>query len=267
MTNGKMYQGKPGEGGPVINAIGSLFEETAEDYAKLFLPGRSAAHFGLMKRMALAAEMVSGMSGNLLDCAAGTGEIAGAVLATGRFRSATIVDLSPRMLEMSMRHILENHARDVTADVEYVNGDIFRFVSEHQDRKYDLVLCLGLIAHTGRAVELLRSLRCFLPEGGAIMLQTTLLDHMGTRILRTLTRRRYSRRHGYDISYYREKDIAGICRETGLRIVEERRFGVGIPFGDRVWPWGSYQAELLFERWAEKHGAEAVFVLKRTEDA
>jgi hypothetical protein len=100
-----------------------------------------------------------------------------------------------------------------------------------------------------------------LMPGGRIILQTTLTDHLGTRIVRALTSRSELARRGYRISWFSQQNISGACDRAGLRILETRRHTVGFPFGDRLWPWANFQIETRLEKWASHHGADAIYLL------
>jgi len=104
-------------------------------------------------------------------------------------------------------------------------------------------------------------LKSMLPPGGRIILQTTLTDHLGTRMLRALTSRRELSKRGYRISWFSERDITVACRNAGLRILETRRTSLGIPFGDRLWPWANFQLERRLQKSASRHGADAIYLL------
>src|SRR6202008_4738452 len=119
--------------------------------------------------------------------------------------------------------------------MEFVHSDVFNF--RPTDSRFDLILCLGLIAHTGRLDILLPHLKSMLTPNGRIILQSTLTDHLGARIVRVLTARREVVRRGYKISWFSQRDISDACDRAGLRILETRRHTVGVPFGDRFWPW------------------------------
>ena len=129
------------------------------------------------------------------------------------------------------------------------------------DLRFDLILCLGLIAHTGRLDILLQHLRSMLTPGGRIVLQTTLTDHLGTRIVRALTSRSELARRGYRISWFSQRNISDACDGAGLRILETRRHSVGIPVGDRLWPRANFQIETRLAKWASRHGADAIYLL------
>src|SRR5207249_961362 len=89
-------------------------------------------------------------------------------------------------------------------ELEFIRSDVFNF--KPADSGFDLVLCLGLIAHVGRLDILLSHLKSMLAPGGHIILQTTLTDHVGTRIVRALTARRELAKRGYRISWFSQRE-------------------------------------------------------------
>ena len=145
------------------------------------------------------------------------------------------------------------------AELEFVQSDVFAF--KPSDSRFDLILCLGLIAHTGRLDILLPHLKSMLTPGGRIILQATLTDHLGTRIVRALTSRSEVARRGYRISWFSQRNISDACDRAGLRILETRRHSLAVPFGDRLWRWANFQLETRLEKWASRHGADAIYLL------
>ena len=236
--------------------VAAYFDKLPETHKRQFEERASGANFNFQQRLRLACELGGASSGRLLDCAAGTGEITCALLKSGRFNHATVVDVSPGMLQ-SAKDLLTSQIKN--AELAFVQSDVFNF--KPFDSHFDLILCLGLIAHTGRLEILLRHLRSMLTAGGRIILQTTLTDHLGTRIVRALTSRSELARRGYRISWFSQQDISGACDRAGLRILETRRHSFGVPFGDRLWPWANFQLETQLENWASRHGTDAIYLL------
>ncbi|PYJ11550.1 MAG: hypothetical protein DME93_09720 [Verrucomicrobia bacterium] len=234
--------------------VAAYFDKHAETHKRQFVGSGSGASFYFQTRLKLACELAGASTGRLLDCAAGSGEITCALLESGRFPHATIVDISPAMLQ-SAKELLTSQITN--AELEFIKSDVFTF--RPSDSNFDLILCLGLIAHVGRLDVLLAHLKSMLTPSGRIMLQTTLSDHAGTRIVRALTTRRELAKRGYRISWF--CDIADACRGAGLRIVEMRRHSLGIPFGDRFWPWANFQLETRLRNWSCRHGADAIYLL------
>jgi len=243
-------------GNEMRDPVATYFDKHAETHKRQFVGSGSGASFYFQTRLKLACELAGASAGRLLDCAAGSGEITCALLKSGRFPHATIVDISPAMLQ-SARELLSSQVTNV--ELEFVHSDIFNF--KPSDSGFDLILCLGLIAHVGRLDVLLAHLKSMLMPSGRIILQTTLTDHAGTRIVRALTTPRELVQRGYRISWFSQRDIADACHAAGLRIVEMRRHSLGVPFGDRFWPWANYQLETRLQEWASRHGADAIYLL------
>jgi ubiquinone/menaquinone biosynthesis C-methylase UbiE len=236
--------------------VAAYFDKLPENHKRQFEERASGANFNFQQRLTLTCELGGTSAGRLFDCAAGTGEITCALLRSGRFSHATVVDVSSAMLQ-SAKDLLTSQIKDM--DLEFVQSDVFNF--KPSDSRFDLVLCLGLIAHTGRLDILLPHLKSMLTPGGRIILQATLTDHLGARIIRALTVRSEVARRGYRISWFSQRNISDACDRAGLRILETRRHNVGVPFGDRFWPWANFQLEIRLEKWASRHGADAIYLL------
>ena len=237
--------------------VAAYFDKLPDTHKRQFEKRAWGANFNFQQRLTLACELGDGSSGRLLDCAVGTGEITRALLKSGRFNRATVVDVSPAMLQ-SANKLLTSQIKN--AELEFIRSDVFNF--RPTDSRFDLILCLGLIAHTGRLGILLPHLKSMLTPGGRIILQTTLTDHLGTRIVRALTSRNELARRGYRISWFSQRNISDAFDRAGLRILETRRHTVGVPFGDRFWPWANFQLETRLKKWASRHGADAIYLLE-----
>jgi ubiquinone/menaquinone biosynthesis C-methylase UbiE len=243
-------------GDEMSDPVAAYFDKLPETHKRQFAQKASGASFYFQTRLRLACELASGSAGRLLDCAAGTGEITCALLKTGKFSHATLMDISPAMLE-SARDLLSSQITNT--QLEFVRSDMFDFKPCHSG--FDLVLCLGLIAHVGRLDILLPHLKSMLTADGRVILQTTLTDHFGTRVVRAVTARRELPQRGYRISWFSRRDIADACRTAGLQILEMRRHSLAVPFGDRLWPWGNFQLEKRLQNWASRLGADAIYLL------
>jgi cyclopropane fatty-acyl-phospholipid synthase-like methyltransferase len=235
--------------------VAAYFEKLPELHKRQFVQRMSGAGFYFQTRLKIVCELAAGSAGRLLDCAAGTGEITYAVLQSGRFSHATVVDISPAMLQ-NAKQLLRSQLPG--AELKFVQSDVFNFTS---DSPFDLILCVGLIAHVGRLDILLPHLKSMLTSEGRIILQSTITDHAGVRIVRALTAHGELERRGYRISWFSQREICDACDRAGLRIVNVRRHSLGIPFGDRLWPWANLRMETGFQNWASRYGADAIYVL------
>lgn len=246
-------------GDKMSDPVAVYFDKLPGTHKRQFAQQASGASFNFRTRLRLVCELAGESVGRLLDCAAGTGEITCALLKSGRFSHAIVMDISAAMLE-SARELLSGQITNT--QLEFVHSDVFDF--KPCDSSFDLILCLGLIAHVGRLEILLRHLKSMLTPSGRIFLQTTLTDHVGARVVRAVTARRELAQRGYRISWFSQRDIADACDATGLRVLEMRRHSLGIPFGDRLWPWANFQLEKRLKNWAGRHGADAIYLLAPT---
>src|SRR5207249_8890855 len=79
--------------------VAAYFDKLAPIHKRQFAQSGSGASFYFQTRLKLACELAGASTGRLLDCAAGSGEITCALVKSGRFSHATIVDISPAMLQ------------------------------------------------------------------------------------------------------------------------------------------------------------------------
>lgn len=241
--------------------VRKFWEKTAVSYTGNYADKRCGTNHNFRTRLALASVMARGCGGRLLDCATGSGEITQAILEGGNFSGADVVDISQPMLDMSRERL---RPLEPKAQMRWVCADVFRFLeSQPVEPRYGLVLCLGLIAHTGRLEGLLSLCGERLTDDGAILLQTSLLDHAGTRFLRWFSARRHERKKGYGIHYFADADVERSVQRAGLRIRAKRRFVVGMPYGDRICAPLNYLLEKRGERWATRHGMDALYLIGR----
>jgi SAM-dependent methyltransferase len=236
--------------------VAAYFDKLPEIHSGQFAQSASGANFYFQTRLKLTCELASASTGRLLDCSVGTGEITFALLKSGRFHHATVVDISTTMLQSAKKLLTSQISK---TQLEFVQSDVFKF--EPSESRFDLILCLGLIAHTGRLDILLPHLKSLLTPDGRIILQTTLLDHFGVRVTRALTSRRELAQRGYRTSWFSQRDIAGACQNAGLQMLQMRRHSLGIPFGDRLWQRANFQLERRLQNWASRHGADAIYLL------
>src|SRR5437764_13242991 len=94
--------------------VGTYFDKLPETHKRQFEERASGANFNFQQRMKVAYELGDTSSGRLLDCAAGTGEITCGLLKSGRFNHATVVDVSPAMLQTA-KDLLTSKTRNLNS--------------------------------------------------------------------------------------------------------------------------------------------------------
>ena len=101
---------------------------------------------------------------NILDLGCGDGSISLQFLEKNN--SITFVDISDKMLEKVKEKIPENKF----SNVNFINLPI---ESLDFQKKFDVILCLGVIAHISSVEVLFHKINAFLKHGGLLVAETT----------------------------------------------------------------------------------------------
>ena len=240
------------------HVVRNHFDGLSSPYNEQFEFHRSGSSFCFNTRRKLARELANNISGSILDVACGSGNITSDIVKIGSFKRLVASDISSEML-LNAR----NHIDDSLLDVQYFQSDVFDLDPSIIGSNFNLILCLGLIAHTGDLVPLLTKLKSLLsPQHGKILLQSSVLDHPGVRLTRRFTEKRHFLRTGYDLTYYTLNDLYSSFAQCELKILDQRSYSLGIPFGDRLSPLINYYLERLFSLLPFNAGSEVLFLLE-----
>jgi len=149
-------------------AVKELFENTA-----LYL----TYDYNLQIRKETVEAFTSGMKfHSVLDVPCGTGQISIPLL--DRTEKLTLIDISSNMLAIAKKAIPGN----LSGKVELINGDFFKM--EFQKESYDLVICLGLLAHVNSPKDLLEKISSLVKPGGSLIIQNTDSSHFYSHLIR-----------------------------------------------------------------------------------
>ncbi|TDX59567.1 ubiquinone/menaquinone biosynthesis C-methylase UbiE [Methylosinus sp. sav-2] len=252
---------QPAEAAPCQEAVAGHFERLAESYATNFDPHtHTGAAVQFQLRRQLTVELLSGEKPRaLLDIAAGSGEITHAVASFLAFDELLVNDISPGMLQLAQRGFKQ---RPPAGSITWTNEDGFELLTKAGADRFDVILCLGLIAHTGRLPELLARAFTSLRRGGVLILQSTLTDHPGAWIS-TLYARSPLRRVIYKVEAFSKDEILAAGSAAGFELAEMRRYGICLPFGDRILHQINYLLEAAYAGKLSKRGGEALFKLRK----
>ncbi len=234
-------------------------EWAAERYARLFDPSAASGRARVFQaRLALVPELLAGEMGPLLDVACGTGEVTEAALRATGAQEALVNDLSEGMLRACRDRL---SSASLGTRIDFARGDVFDLLSQLGREKFATIVCSGLLAHVGRLPELIEGLARACRPGGVVLLQSSLLDHLGIRATRFVAERWPNRfpRH----FYYTRSDILREALAKGLRLEVDRRYGLCIPFGDRLLGPLNRFLEDRFGR-DDRFGGEALFKLRKS---
>jgi 2-polyprenyl-3-methyl-5-hydroxy-6-metoxy-1,4-benzoquinol methylase len=194
----------------------------------------------------------------ILDVGCGDGHISVQFLQDGNL--VTMMDVSAAMLQ---------RARDTTPaeycdQVTYINSDIASFLVS---TRFDVVLCIGLLAHVESVENTIRTLADLTATGGLCVLQITDSEQALTKFHNVCsTARRFVFRSGdHYFNNTPATKIRQLCLECGLNQVGERRHCLLPPGLDRV-PNRLFQAYELFvaRTVLARFGTDAILLFQKS---
>lgn len=244
-----------------LESVAEFFDKQSEDYAKFYRADtKTGAAFLFQLRCRLATEMLSGETiGAFLDLATGTGEITQAIALSRDIAGLVLNDISPAMLKVCQRRFGK---RPLRGEITWTNQDAFELLRTAQPNRFDAVACLGLIAHTGRLEDLLRLAFASVRPGGVLLLQSSLTDHFGAWATAAYARSPL-RRTRYKVSAYSKHDILVAAGKAGFEVADLRRYGLCLPFGDRVLGSVNHQLEVRYAEALTRSGGDALVKLRK----
>jgi 2-polyprenyl-3-methyl-5-hydroxy-6-metoxy-1,4-benzoquinol methylase len=193
----------------------------------------------------------------ILDIGAGDGSISRAFLTEGTNR-LTLLDASPAMLELALSRIPAAHRGRVDA----IEANLTTF---KPSRRYELVLCIGVLAHIADWRGALSTVASCVSPGGCCVIQLTdvgtlngRLTH-GTVVLRNLLRPRSV----HETSRMTLEEVGVAAHAVGLEVTQVTRYtfvpglrALRAALARRV-------VDVLSSGLWQSHGGEALAVLQR----
>ena len=188
--------------------VKEYFDKT-DDYIK--------ANPVIQVRKKIIGEIVGELKGKqIIDIGCGNGELTREFINNNRI---TFLDISEKMLELARMNISEEHLNHAS----FVNSDILSFKT---DKTYDLVVCIGVVAHVENISGLLNKLKELVTDGGIILLQYTASEKLISKFnqlrngLFSKTRADYNYRINLTGSFLMEK----LLNQTGLTIINKVKY-------------------------------------------
>jgi 2-polyprenyl-3-methyl-5-hydroxy-6-metoxy-1,4-benzoquinol methylase len=195
---------------------------------------------------------------SILDLGCGDGSISRQFLQDGN--PLTLVDLSVSMLEEARRQTPEEHLQRT----RFINDDLMKggFGEE-----FDVVLCVGLLAHVDSVAETIRVIAAALRRGGLCVLQITDTDSLYFKLLKVYCALRGAKPvdQGYATNPTSARTVQALATHHGLRLVTQCRYALPMP--GMLWLSDDllfrYQVATLESRWLSRSGSEALFLFAK----
>lgn len=146
----------------------------------------------------------------IIDVGCGDGSVSLPLLSAQR--RLTLLDISPNMLSLAKSRVTQGLA----ANVDLINADFV--ATPFSSGSYDLVICIGVLAHVSSPRAVIEKIATVLKPGGTLILQCTDSAHWYRRLLSlyqgTLA---LFRRSFYRPGSLTNRDVLQMTAECGLR--------------------------------------------------
>jgi SAM-dependent methyltransferase len=202
-----------------VDQVRTLFERPER-----YLAG---SRYNIMIRAETVNEFVRGHHyEQILDIGCGDGSISLPLLRADN--QLTLVDVSSAMLAAARSRI----PSELLGNVECVNKE---FLAAPLDGRYDLILCVGVLAHTNFPAAVIAKLSSLLKPGGYVIVQFTDCNHLLSRALGVYGKvRNRLIAPPYRVTPLGDEEVLGMFVRQGLRLVSAYRYSLPAPGMARV---------------------------------
>jgi len=154
----------------------------------------------------------------VLDVGCGDGSLSLPLLP--RCNRLTLLDVSSKMLDLARRKIPSERLNDVAA----INGSFLD--SNLSPQSFDLILCVGVLAHVDSPAAVLAEIARVAKPGAAIILEFTDSFHFwGVPVVVYQKMLKLIRPEPYALNRLKSREVMGLCRENGFKPVALYRYG------------------------------------------
>lgn len=190
----------------------------------------------------------------MLDAGCGDGSISLQFRAPGR--SITLLDLSRAMLDRARAQ-----AGDDGEGLRFVESDLASF---ERESPFDVILCLGLLAHVEDVSRAMERLASWLAPGGRLIVQVTDRASTVARIgaVSYALRQRIAGGRHYELNRLTRDGVVAEGGRVGLALLAERRYSLLLPGMGLLSPslLENYERAVLARPWLAKHGSEVILM-------
>lgn len=154
---------------------------------------------------------------SILDMPCGTGSISLPLLKNAK--TLTLIDISSNMLSIAKSNIPDDEKHKVT----FFNDDFFNIAIK--PNTYDLVICLGLLAHVNSPEHLLNKLSHIISPGGHLIIQNTDSAHFYSHLIRCyLGLKNIISKQRYKLNKVKGSFVEQQVSKNGLQLIKTFRY-------------------------------------------
>ncbi|MGC2476466.1 MAG: methyltransferase domain-containing protein [Candidatus Sulfotelmatobacter sp.] len=155
----------------------------------------------------------------VLDIGCGDGSISLPILS--RCNHLTMLDLSDKMLDLAREKV----PFDRRNDVELINGSFIG--SNLTPRSFDLILCLGVLAHVDSPAAVIAEIARLAKPGASIVLELTDSYHFwGVPVVVYQKLLKLARPEPYALNRLKHRQVVSLCNDNGLKESALYRYGL-----------------------------------------
>jgi ubiquinone/menaquinone biosynthesis C-methylase UbiE len=164
-----------------------------------------------------------------LDIGCGNGAVSLPLIREGRCRKLTLLDMSAAMLGLARAQVSPREH----GQVEFVNGDFLAL--PFGTGKFDLVLCIGVLAHVACPSVLIEKIARLLKPGGSLLIEITDSHHpVGAAFVLYHAVLGWFRPAAYRLNKVGIGEISSICSRHRLLAAACYRYAVPPPGSHRI---------------------------------
>lgn len=154
---------------------------------------------------------------SVLDVPSGTGAMSIPLL--NQTDQLTMVDISANMLSIAKAHMPEADLHKINM----INADFFSLPLK--EKSYDLIICLGMLAHVNSPLQLLKTVSSLLKPSGLLIIQNTDSNHFYNHFIRCyLALKHLVAKQAYPLNKVPGKFVEQILTQEGLKLEASFRY-------------------------------------------
>lgn len=162
---------------------------------------------------------------NALDIGCGDGSIS--LSLRPRCQRLTLIDISPTMLDLARRNIATDDS------VQFLNENFMDLPLP--EAAYDLVICLGVLAHVDSPDKAIARFSYLLKPGGTLIIEVTDSHHpIGRAIDAYHSLLAMVRPNTYELNLLRNDDVVRTCQKYGLQVSARFQYALPPPGSHRL---------------------------------
>lgn len=217
--------------------------------------------FGVEVRAYLVRKLLGVVSGStILDLGCGDGSLS--LQYATQENQLTLIDLSDKMLEAAR----QNTPAGLVPTIQYLNLDFFEYAP---DQPFDIVLCIGVLAHLPSLELAVKKLSSLLKPGGRCLIQLTDHDSWVAKInalyysvYQTVAGNPYQ----YPLQCLSSSEALRVFQQQDFKVVSQRRYSLLLPGMGRLPDKFLYRYQLatVESRWLSKFGSEVIMLLVKS---